>query len=92
MADAPGRRKRIGKVGVVLTALAVIVAAIGIYIFLSPGQYSSEKGSSSGLPGPSEILLARGIEPGNRSRTSSGRSNMAMILKECRQSTNSPVT
>jgi HEAT repeat protein len=43
MADAPDRRKRIGKVGVVLTALAVIVAAIGIYIFLSPEQFRARR-------------------------------------------------
>ena len=38
MPDAPDGGKRIGRVGVALTALATIAAAIGIYIFLSPQQ------------------------------------------------------
>ena len=38
MPDAPDGGKRIGRVWVALTALAIIAAAIGIYIFLSPQQ------------------------------------------------------
>ena len=38
MPDAPGGGKRIGRVRVALTALAIIAAAIGIYISLSPQQ------------------------------------------------------
>jgi HEAT repeat protein len=38
MPDAPDGGKRIGRVSAALTALAIIAAAIGIYIFLSPQQ------------------------------------------------------
>ena len=38
MPDAPDGGKRIGRVWGALTALAIIAAAIGIYIFLSPEQ------------------------------------------------------
>ncbi len=38
MPDAPPGGKRIGRLRIALTALAIIVAATGIYIFLSPQQ------------------------------------------------------
>ncbi len=38
MPDAPDGGKRIGRVRVALTAWAIVAAAIGIYIFLSPQQ------------------------------------------------------
>ncbi len=38
MPDAPDGGKRIGRVRVILTAWAIMAAALGIYIFLSPQQ------------------------------------------------------
>ncbi len=80
MADAPDRRKRIGKVGVVLTALAVIVAAIGIYIFLSPEPFRARRvivriaqalgnlvGQRDRARKPIEFIV-RGIERGDDSQ------------------------
>ena len=58
MTDAPDGGKRIGRVWVVLAALATVGAAIGIYIFLSP-QQDETGGASSRWHGAWEGWLAR---------------------------------